>query len=100
MLKERLIALEVNITGDDLDTDSIRNESQEFGSAHTVPAQMGVFRKVLSDAHAAELGVLEGFLHQKQTSEPLNPSSAQALNPSTPPSCLESTRLNTCGRYQ
>ena len=61
-LEQRLMELGVTITGDDSDTDSISNVSQELGSVHTVPALLGVFRRVLSGAHAAELGVLEEFL--------------------------------------
>ena len=57
-----MMELGVTITGDDSDTDSISNVSQELGSVHTVPALLGVFRRVLSGAHAAELGVLEEFL--------------------------------------
>ena len=57
--------LGVTITGDDLDTDSIRNESEELGRVRTVPALLGVFRRVLSEAHAAELGVLEEFLGRR-----------------------------------
>ena len=55
----------ITITGDDLDTDSIRNESEELGRVRTVPALLGAFPRVLSGARAGELGVLEEFLGRR-----------------------------------